>query len=81
MAAVLARSLGSVALHLVLARSVGPRPLPLTRTNPGRWPGQIFMLMRESRLGEELNCVRSDKFAWKVAAAVIKACSESLISA
>jgi Protein of unknown function (DUF3565) len=36
---------------------------------------------RESRLGEELNCVRCDEFARKIAEAVINACLDSLIAA
>ena len=36
---------------------------------------------RAARLGEELNCVRCDEFARKVAEAVIKACRESLVAA
>jgi Protein of unknown function (DUF3565) len=36
---------------------------------------------RQSRLGEELNCVRCDEFERKVAEAVIKACRESLVAA
>jgi hypothetical protein len=34
-----------------------------------------------ARLCEELNCVRCDEFAWKVAEAVINACRASLIAA
>jgi hypothetical protein len=36
---------------------------------------------RASRLGHELNCVRCDEFARKVAEAVIKKCRESLVAA
>jgi hypothetical protein len=36
---------------------------------------------RTSRLGQELNCVRCDEFARKVAEAVIKACREALVAA
>ena len=36
---------------------------------------------RASRLGQELNCVRCDEFARKVAEAVIKACRESFVAA
>jgi hypothetical protein len=36
---------------------------------------------RASRLGQELDCVRCDEFARKVAEAVIKECRESLIAA
>jgi hypothetical protein len=36
---------------------------------------------RAARLGEELNCVRCDEFARKVAEAVIKACRGSLVAA
>ena len=36
---------------------------------------------RASRLGQELNCVRCDEFARKVAEAVIKECRQSLVAA
>ena len=36
---------------------------------------------RASHLGEELNCVRCDEFARKVAEAVIEECRESLVAA
>jgi Protein of unknown function (DUF3565) len=36
---------------------------------------------RASRLGHQLNCVRCDEFARKVAEAVIKKCRESLVAA
>jgi hypothetical protein len=36
---------------------------------------------RESRLGEELNCVRCDEFARKIGEAVINACRETLVAA
>jgi hypothetical protein len=36
---------------------------------------------RASRLGQELNCVRCDEFARKVAEAVIKECRASLVAA
>jgi hypothetical protein len=47
------------------------RERPWVRTEEGR----------ASWLGQELNCVRCDEFARKVAEAVIKECRESLIAA
>ena len=47
------------------------RERPWVRTEEGR----------ASRLGQELNCVRCDEFARKVAEAVIEECRESLVAA
>ena len=47
------------------------RERPWVRTEEGR----------AGRLGQELNCVRCDEFARKVAEAVIKECRESLVAA
>jgi hypothetical protein len=47
------------------------RDRPWVRTEGGR----------ASRLGQELNCVRCEEFARKVAEAVIKECRESLAAA
>ena len=47
------------------------RERPWVRTEEGR----------ASRLGQELNCVRCDEFARKVAEAVIKECRQSLVAA
>jgi hypothetical protein len=53
------------------------------RSNPP-WTERLWVTTEEgrtSRLGEELNCVRCDEFARKVAEAVINACRESLVAA
>ena len=47
------------------------RERPWVRTEEGR----------ASRLGQELNCVRCDEFARKIAEAVIIECRESLVAA
>ena len=47
------------------------RERPWARTEEGR----------ASHVGQELNCVRCDEFARKVAEAVIKECRESLVAA
>ena len=46
------------------------RERPWVRTEKGR----------ASRLGQELNCVKCDEFARKVAEAVIKECRQSLVA-